>query len=152
MNVEKMRSKLTSYCRGTDCCDCKLQGEICRCGRGTTFMDKTNDIYVMTDDEIIKAYAEIFGVDGEKVVDMVNHPKHYNREGAMECIEEMIVVFGLEATYHFCRLNAWKYRYRQNDKGGQQDIEKSDNYIRMAAELKVRMKQEGIYDQRTENL
>lgn len=85
-------------------------------------------------------------------VDMVNHPKHYNREGAMECIEEMIIVFGLEPTYHFCRLNAWKYRYRTYDKGGQEDMEKSDNYIRIAAELKARMKLEGAYDQRKESV
>lgn len=25
---------------------------------------------------------------------MVNHPQHYNRDGAMECIDEMIAVFG----------------------------------------------------------
>ncbi len=33
----------------------------------------------------LKAYDE---------VDMVNHPAHYNRDGAMECIDEMITVFG----------------------------------------------------------
>ena len=26
--------------------------------------------------------------------DMVNHPPHYEREGAIECIDEMILVFG----------------------------------------------------------
>lgn len=76
-------------------------------------------------------------------VDMVNHPPHYCREGAMETIDEMVEVFGVEATFHFCRLNAWKYRARANAKGGQEDMAKSDWYIRKAAELRVKMKEEG---------
>lgn len=85
-------------------------------------------------------------------VDMVDHPSHYNREGAMETIDEMEVLFGLQATFEFCRLNAWKYRARANEKGGQEDLEKSDWYIRKAAELKVKMNKEKIYDRRTESI
>ena len=66
----------------------------------------------------------------------VDHPKHYGREGAIECIEEMILVFGKEATLNFCLLNAWKYRYRAADKNGAEDIEKSDWYMAKYAELK----------------
>ena len=66
----------------------------------------------------------------------VDHPKHYGREGAIECIEEMILVFGKEATLNFCLLNAWKYRYRAADKNGAEDIEKSDWYMAKFAELK----------------
>ena len=66
----------------------------------------------------------------------VNHPKHYGREGAMECIDEMVLVFGVEATMHFCLLNAWKYRYRAADKGGEEDVKKSDWYMAKYAELK----------------
>lgn len=66
----------------------------------------------------------------------VNHPKHYGREGAMECIDEMILVFGVEATMNFCLLNAWKYRYRAADKNGAEDMEKSDWYMTKYAELK----------------
>lgn len=66
----------------------------------------------------------------------VNHPKHYGRDGAMECIDEMILVFGTEATMHFCLLNAWKYRYRAGDKGGEEDMKKSDWYMAKYAELK----------------
>ena len=32
----------------------------------------------------------------------VNHPSHYNREDAMEAIDEMILVFGKEAVKNFC--------------------------------------------------
>lgn len=65
----------------------------------------------------------------------VNHPKHYNRDGAMECIREMVVVFGYEATINFCKLNAWKYRYRASEKNGAEDMAKSDWYVKMVEEL-----------------
>ena len=31
----------------------------------------------------------------------VNHPKHYTREGGMECIDEMLLIFGKEAVKIF---------------------------------------------------
>lgn len=68
--------------------------------------------------------------------DPVNHPNHYCREGGMESIDEMLLVFGKEATMHFCLLNAWKYRYRAADKNGAEDIAKSDWYIAKYAKLK----------------
>lgn len=68
-------------------------------------------------------------------VDMVNHPPHYNRENAMQCIEEMELVFGKEAVKNFCICNAWKYRYRAADKNGEEDIKKSDWYLRKYKEL-----------------
>ena len=46
------------------------------------------------------------------VNDNVNHPSHYCQEGSMECIDEMIMLFGKEEVMHFCKLNAWKYRKR----------------------------------------
>ena len=69
-------------------------------------------------------------------IEMVNHPTHYNREGAMECIDEMLMIFGREATMHFCLLNAWKYRYRAGNKwDGAEDCRKSDWYIKKYKEL-----------------
>lgn len=70
--------------------------------------------------------------------DNVNSPKHYNRDGALECIDEMIAVFGIEAVKHFCICNAWKYRYRAADKNGLEDLQKSDWYIRKYRELEMR--------------
>ena len=69
------------------------------------------------------------------VHDVVNHPNHYCREGAMECIDEMVTLFGKEAVKHFCLCNAWKYRYRSNQKNGEEDIKKSDWYIKKYVEL-----------------
>lgn len=63
----------------------------------------------------------------------VNHPDHYNR--SVECIDEMIAVFGVEVVKHFCLCNVWKYRYRASDKNGQEDLEKSDWYMKKYMEL-----------------
>lgn len=75
--------------------------------------------------------------------DNVNHPKHYMREGGMECIDEMIAIFGVEAVKHFCICNAWKYRYRAADKNGEEDLQKSDWYIRKFKELAEREMNDG---------
>lgn len=71
--------------------------------------------------------------------DMVNHPNHYtNRE--IECIDEMIHVFGAQVVMDFCLCNVWKYRYRALAKNGQEDIEKSDWYMKKYLELKEQLK------------
>lgn len=63
------------------------------------------------------------------------NPKHYQRDGAMECWDEMELLFGTEAVMHFAMCNAWKYRYRAADKNGTEDIAKSDVYMRKYKEL-----------------
>lgn len=67
----------------------------------------------------------------------VNHPIHYNREDAMECIDEMIAVFGVEAVKNFCLCNVWKYRYRASAKNHEEDLRKSDWYMRKYIELET---------------
>lgn len=71
----------------------------------------------------------------EKEKEAVDHPAHYTREGSIECIDEMILVFGVEAVKTFCILNAWKYRYRAMDKNGKEDMRKADWYIKKLKEL-----------------
>ena len=70
-----------------------------------------------------------------EVNDVVNHPKHYCREGGMESIDEMVLIFGVEAVKNFCLCNVWKYRYRAADKNGEEDLKKSDWYMRKYKEL-----------------
>lgn len=65
----------------------------------------------------------------------VDHLFHYNRDGAMECIDEMVLIFGKEAVKNFCLCNAWKYRYRAADKNGEEDLRKSDWYLEKYKEL-----------------
>lgn len=64
-----------------------------------------------------------------KTGDAVNHPEHYT-QGGMECIDEMLLIFGKEAVKNFCLCNAWKYRARALYKNGEEDMQKSNAYIR----------------------
>lgn len=76
----------------------------------------------------------------ETIPNMVDHPRHYNREGSIECIDEMELIYGPEAVMWFCLLNAHKYRYRAGLKdNGYQDLEKSDWYMKKYKELKEKV-------------
>lgn len=69
-----------------------------------------------------------------QIVDLINNPSHYNVSG-IECIDEMILAFGYEATKAFCVCNAWKYRYRAGHKDGSSravDLEKASRYMKYA--------------------
>ena len=70
----------------------------------------------------------------EDVEDIVNHPSHYTN-GGMECIDEMMLVFGKRVVADFCLCNAWKYRYRALSKNGQEDIDKSHWYMAKYKEI-----------------
>ena len=67
--------------------------------------------------------------------DNVNSPSHYNRDGAMETIDEMLLIFGKFEVMSFCKLNAWKYRARAMYKNQNEDMKKSDWYLRKYKEL-----------------
>lgn len=59
----------------------------------------------------------------------VNHPEHY--QGTHECIEVMRAMFGDSAVEDFCRLCAFKYRFRAGNKDGEskeKDIAKAEWY------------------------
>lgn len=100
------------------CCECKHRFE-----SGTMARLKAKDCFKPKE---LKAYDD---------VDMVNHPAHYNRDGAMECIDEMITVFGKDIVACFCLCNTWKYRYRASYKGHEEDLSKSDYYMAKYKEL-----------------
>lgn len=73
--------------------------------------------------------------DADKQVDMVNDPPHY-KQHEMECIDEMIVVFGVQAVIDYCKCAAWKYRYRAPYKHmSEMDNGKADWYLKKAKEL-----------------
>lgn len=78
----------------------------------------------------------------EEEQNIVSHPRHYNREGAIECIDEMELIYGPEPVMWFCLLNAHKYRYRAGLKNdGFQDLEKSDWYMKKFKEMKEKIEQ-----------
>lgn len=66
--VEDMRKKLNDYCKGRDCSDCKLFGDTCRCGDGTSFMVKDDaGNYEMSNKEIKNAFNIVFGTGVKEV-------------------------------------------------------------------------------------
>lgn len=74
--------------------------------------------------------------DEDEEHDAVNHPSHYSH--GIECIDEMILLYGKWDTMAFCKLNSHKYRKRAIDKGGKEDIDKSDWYMKEYAYLETK--------------
>lgn len=70
-------------------------------------------------------------------IEQVNHPAHYQKNGK-ECIEAMEEEFGPLAVYHFCLLNAFKYKWRagfKDDNSKEQDLAKAKWYEDYAKKL-----------------
>ena len=72
-------------------------------------------------------------------VDMVNAPPHYLN--GIECIDELVAVFGKEVVADFCLCNVWKYRKRALHKNGQEDLDKADWYMKKFMELEGKLPQ-----------
>lgn len=70
----------------------------------------------------------------EQQKDHVNNPKHYT-SGKYEAIDIMEDTFGIEATMNFCKLNAFKYIFREKLKNGIEDIKKANWYLTKYIEL-----------------
>lgn len=66
--------------------------------------------------------------------DPVNHPSHYTH-GGMECIDEMVALYGVEEVKSFCKLNVHKYRKRALYKNKEEDLKKADWYMNKYVEL-----------------
>lgn len=70
--------------------------------------------------------------------DQVNHPSHYgsfNPSLQIECIDAMRAAFGDEAVAAFCKLNAFKYIWRESSKQGNVSIKKAIWYLNKYLEL-----------------
>ena len=84
---------------------------------------------------LAKAQVDFLKQDGAPESDVVNEPPHY-RQHAMECIDEMVEVFGVEAVKSYCMCNVWKYRYRAPYKGKlEEDNAKADWYMHAVQDL-----------------
>lgn len=84
---------------------------------------------------LAKAQADFLGTVQASEPDMVDQPPHY-RQHAMECFDEMVAVFGVEAAKSYCKCAAWKYRYRAPYKGKfEEDNAKADWYLKKLSEL-----------------
>ena len=61
--------------------------------------------------------------------DNVKSPNHYANSCSIECIESMLLAFGLNDTITFCKLNAYKYIWRYKNKNGIEDLHKAEQYL-----------------------
>ena len=72
-----------------------------------------------------------------KDIEKIN-PAHYVGSGGKQCIDYMIDKFGKDHTYWFCKINAFKYRFRAGKKKGESaktDYAKADWYDNYANKL-----------------
>lgn len=72
--------------------------------------------------------TEIFKDKEPSSIEEVSHVKHYN-QGNIECIDAMISAFGVKNVKTFCRINAFKYLWRSEQKNGEEDIKKAIWYL-----------------------
>lgn len=128
LTIDEFDAALQTYCgeQDVECEDCPLREIFKDC-------DALERNYLENYDEVVKIFAEHFGWEDEPD-DVVNHPSHYT-DGGMECIDEMLLVFGEEVVKNFCLCNVWKYRRRALLKNGIEDLEKSHWYMNKYKEL-----------------
>ena len=118
-------SKFDALCKRLDCDSCPCDRlEVCN----KAFEEVTDADY----EKAIKAFEDA-GYTAD-VVDMVNHPAHYEKY-SIECIDAMRETQGVEATKQFCICNAFKYLWRHNAKNGDEDIKKASWYLNKAVSL-----------------
>lgn len=85
---------------------------------------------------LVKAQVDFIRQEGAPESDMVNEPPHY-KQHVMQCIDEMVEVFGVDAVISYCMCNVWKYRYRAPFKNNaDEDNMKSDWYMHALRDLK----------------
>lgn len=72
----------------------------------------------------------------------VIHPSHYT-QGNIQCIDAMVAAFGKEAVATWCKLNAFKYIWREQHKNGLEDMDKATWYLNKYSELCVKRDCEG---------
>lgn len=61
-------------------------------------------------------------------------PQHY-KDCSIECIDNMLLVFGVKETMGFCCMNAYKYLYRHLYKNREQDIYKAATYLALCENI-----------------
>ena len=75
------------------------------------------------------------------MVDMVNHPPHYQSDSGIECIDAIRAALGSDGFIAYCRGNAMKYVWREKVNAAE-DLRKAVFYLdRAAKELEQRNEQ-----------
>ena len=104
-----------------------------------------DEIPAKWDDDFMCKINNIQYLNQDTESDDVNHPSHYCQDGSMECIDEMVALFGIKAVMNFCLCNVWKYRKRALYKNGEEDMKKSDWYMKKFCELKEEVSENEYY-------
>nr|WP_304097990.1 DUF3310 domain-containing protein [Mitsuokella multacida] len=65
----------------------------------------------------------------EPVEDVVNHPRHYQTPGGIECIDMIKSTLGKDGYHAYCWGNAIKYIVRHEKKDGKISLQKAEWYI-----------------------
>lgn len=69
--------------------------------------------------------------------DKIN-PAHYKERTSIECIDAMIMTFGVKRTAEYCVQNAYKYVWRYKYKNRLEDLKKAEWYLEKFGELVTR--------------
>ena len=125
LNVMGMETKETNYeCWVTECADSIVPDNI-KC----PYYHKTEVEEQVKQEQVDNCYFESL------TNETVNHPKHYNDNSSIECIDNMCLIFGATATYNYCLINAYKYTSRYKFKNGMEDLQKARWYLDHAVSL-----------------
>jgi len=130
MTVEEIRKIINTNCCGRTCGTCPLWDCDYDCGR-------------IDDEDCTQEEAErLYSIMCPSIVtkgisdNPVTHPSHYT-QGNIQCIDAMESAFGKEAVATWCKLNSFKYIWREEHKNGLQDIDKAIWYLNKYKELKA---------------
>ena len=63
------------------------------------------------------------------MTDAVNHPRHYAKNGGIECIEAIEASMDADVFHGFLKGNVMKYVWRYEDKNGLEDLKKASWYL-----------------------
>lgn len=84
---------------------------------------------MIEDDKVKKAVEALLNPDN------VNHPKHYELPGGIECFDVLLATQGRANVQAFCICNAIKYLFRHMRKNGLEDVKKARWYLDKFIEL-----------------
>lgn len=94
----------------------------------------------------MKEIIETMENEERKKRDNIN-PAHYKDRTSIECIDAMIMTFGVKRTAEYCVQNAYKYVWRYKYKNRLEDLKKAEWYIDKFEELSEILDQDDIVGQ-----
>ena len=142
MNERKLADAVTRMCERYDwgergCCNCKYTDkesyeEPCvNCKHN--FVAGTPEY---ESHELLWESPDTPDIPNVPIDNPVTHPSHYT-QGNIQCLDAMEAAFGKEQLAIWCKLNAFKYIWREEHKNGIEDIEKAIFYLNKFKELKA---------------